>query len=211
MRKLLSVSTMTFRPTILIVALLLLCVIETKAQIKIPTFDVELKIQQTLVPGEGDNDGQLEFAETTNFYGGAHVQINQYVAIGGYYGRSFRGNGRFKNGDGSTDNEILQLQKGIDIRVSTSRAKKWRKYLVVNCGQIEYVSVKESFRLADKSAAFGANLGLMRRLSNNLYLTVIELGVKVISDDIFWFEAPNGDNLMAEAKMGLTYNIGKRK
>lgn len=206
-----SVSTMTFKRSILIVALLLLCVGTIKAQLKLPTFDVELKIQQTLLPGEGDNDGQLEFAETTNFYGGAHVQINQYVAIGGYYGRSFRGNAKFKNGIGSTENETLQLQKGIDIRVSTSRAKKWRKYLVVNYGQIEYVSVKESFRLADKSAAFGANLGLMRRLSNNLYLTVIELGVKVMSDDIFWFEAPDADNIIAEAKMGLVYNIGKRK
>jgi len=202
---------MTFRPTILIVALLLLCVGTIKAQLKIPTFDVEIKIQQTLLPGEGNSDGQLEFAETTNFYGGAHVQINQYVAIGGYYGRSFRGNGRFKNGDGSTDNEILQLQKGIDIRFTTSRAKKWRKYLALNYGQIEYVSVKESFRLADKTAAFGANLGLMRRLSNNLYLNVIELGVKIMSDEIFWFEAPDADNIMAEVKMGLVYNIGKRK
>lgn len=202
---------MTFKPTILIAVLLVFCVSRIHAQLKLPTFDVELKIQQTLVPGEGDADGQLEFAETTNFYGGAHVQINQYVAIGGYYGRSFRGNGRFKNGDGSTDNEIIQLQKGIDLRFSTSRAKKWRKYLALSYGQIEFVSVKESFRLADKSAAFGANLGLMRRLSNNLYLTVIELGVRVISDDIFWFEAPNADNLMAEAKMGLVYNIGKKK
>jgi hypothetical protein len=172
---------------------------------------VELKIQQTLVPGEGNSDGQLEFAETTNFYGGAHVQINQYVAIGGYYGRSFRGNARFRNGQGGRENEIIQLQKGIDIRFTTSRAKKWRKYLAMNYGKIEYVSVTESFRMADKSNAFGGSLGLMRRLSNNLYLNVIELGVKVMSDEIFWFQSPGSGKIMAEAKMGVTYNIGKRK
>lgn len=191
--------------------LLLCCVSRISAQIKIPTFDVELKIQQTLVPGEGNVDGELEFAETTNFYGGAHIQINQYIAIGGYYGRSFRGMARFRNGEGNSENEILQLQKGLDIRLSTSRAKKWRQYLVVNYGQIELVSVTESFRLADKQTAFGANIGLMRRLSNNLYLNVIELGVKVMSEQIFWFGPSESGRFMADAKMGLTYNIGKRK
>jgi hypothetical protein len=50
----------------------------------------------------------------------------------------------------------------------------------------------------------------MRRLRNNLYLNVIELGVKVMSDEIFWFNASQA-KFIAEAKMGLTYNIGKRK
>ena len=202
---------MISKRTTLIVLLLVCCVSLTCAQLKIPTFDVELKVQETLVPGNGENDGEFEFVETTNFHLGAHVQINQYIAIGGYYGRSFRGNGKFSYGNESVQNEILQLQKGIDIRFSTSRAKNWRKYLVASYGQIEMVKVGESFREADKTNAFGVNLGIMRRLSNNLYLTVIELGVKVMSDTMFWFQTEDTKLIMADAKIGLTYNIGKRK
>lgn len=202
---------MTCKSTILVSALLLFCVGAIHAQLKLPTFDVELKIQQNLIPGSGDIDGELEFIETTNFYGGAHVQINQHIAIGGYYSRSFRGIGSFRYNDGSIKSDILQLQKGLDIRVSTSRAKNWRKYLVVNYGQIEMVKVSESFRSSDKTNAFGANLGIMRRLSNNLYLTVIELGVKVMSDTMFWLGTQDTNLIMADAKAGLTYNIGKKK
>src|SRR5262245_7661933 len=118
---------MTFKPTILIILLLLVCSSVSYAQLKLPTFDVELKTQQTLVPGNGESDGEFEFVETTNFYLGGHVQINQYVAIGGFYGRSFRGMGKFSFDDSSVQSDVLQLQKGIDIRLSTSRAKNWRK------------------------------------------------------------------------------------
>lgn len=195
--------------TISIVMLLLLCA-SVQAQLKLPTFDLELKVQQTLIPGSGDADGEFEFVETTNFYGGGHVQINQYIAIGGFYGRSFRGMGKFSYSDYSIQEEVLQLQKGIDIRISTSRAKNWRKYLAVNYGQIEMVKVGDSFRSSDKTTAFGFNLGITRRLSNNLYLTVLELGVKIMSDTMFWLNTSDSKLIMADAKIGLTYNIGKR-
>lgn len=200
---------MTFKAYILIG--ILFCSYSSWAQLRIPTFDVELKIHQSLIPGDTQEDGDLEFVETTNIYGGAHVQINQYIAIGGYYSRSFRGAGGFRYNDGNIKNDVIHLQKGLDIRLSTSRAKNWRKYLVVNYGRIEMVKVGESFRYADKTNAFGFNLGIMRRLSNNLYLNVIELGVKVMSDTLFWFEIEDTKLIMADAKIGLTYNIGKRK
>jgi|SRR5688572_12667823 hypothetical protein len=197
----------------LIFALLLcvLCCNTVYAQFSLPTFDIDLKVNQTLVPGSGDNNGELEFVETTNVHGAAHVQINQYIAIGGYYSRSFRGNSAFRYNEGNIEQEAVQLQTGIDIRFSTSRAKNWRKYLVVNYGKIEMITVTETLRYADKTNAFGGSLGIMRRLSNNLYLTVIELGVKVMSDDIFWFNSTDSQVIMADAKIGLTYNIGKRK
>lgn len=203
---------MIFKPTILVVVLFFSSVSLSNAQIKIPTFDVELKVHQTLIPGDGEDDGSLEFVETTNFYGGAHVQINQHIAIGGFYSRSFRGAAAFttNSGDDHSQTQAFQLQKGLDLRFSTSRAKKWRHYLSVNYSQVELVQDNEVYRTAGESKAFGGSLGTMRRLSNNLYLNVIELGVKVMSDEIFWFNASQA-KFIAEAKMGLTYNIGKRK
>ena len=188
--------------------LLTLASINGVAQLKLPSFDVELKIHQNLIPkrnGSGDQNGSMEVVETTNFYGGAHVQINQHVALGGFYSRSFRG---------VTDNsgqkaEALQLQKGLDVRLSNGRAKKWRKYLSINYSQVELVQVNEAYRLAGKSNAFGASLGIMRKLSHNLYLNVIELGVNAMTDEIFWFNT--SDKIIIHAKMGLTYNIGRRK
>ncbi|GEM_PF-1241987 len=203
---------MIFKQTLLIGLILLAGVSRANAQLKLPKFDAELKIQQTLVRGSGDTEGEFQFVETTNFFGGAHVQINQHIAIGAYYGRSFRGEGAFRLFDNNKIRyEILQLQKGFDIRISTSRAKNWRKYLVINYGQIEMVKVGESFRSGDKTNAFGFNLGIMRRLSNNLYLNVLELGVKIMSDTMFWLETNDTKLIMADAKMGLTYNIGKKK
>lgn len=204
---------MSFKPTILIAGLLLLCVRVNYGQLKIPTFDVELKVHQTLIPGHGDN-GAVEFAETTNIYAGAHIQVNQHVALGGFYSRSFRGTSKIHFPDNSSiQRDVLFLQKGLDVRLSTGRAKNWRKYMSINYSQVELVQVGESFRLADKSMAFGLNLGFMRRLSNNLYLNVIDLGCTVITNDIFWFDTEPDTNFypIFEAKMGLTYNIGKRK
>jgi hypothetical protein len=202
---------MTSKRTNLTVMILLTVVSVAFGQLKLPTFDVELKAQQTLVPGSGESNGEFEFVETTNFFAGGHVQINQYIAIGGFYSRSFRGMGKFSFDDNSVQNEVLQLQKGMDIRFSTSRAKNWRKYLALNYGQIEMVKVGESFRSSDQTTAFGFNLGIMRRLSNNLYLTVMELGVKIMSDTMFWLNTEDTKLIMADAKVGLTYNIGKRK
>jgi len=194
-----------------ILILFLLCTHAGFAQFSLPTFDVELKAHQTLVPGSGDNNGELEFVETTNLYSAVHVQINQYIAIGGYYSRSFRGNSAFRFNEGNIEQKAIQLQTGLDIRFSTSRAKNWRKYLALSYGQIEMVTVSETLRYGDKTKAFGGNLGIMRRLSNNLYLTVMELGVRVMSDDIFWFNSTDSQVVMVDAKIGLTYNIGKKK
>ena len=180
--------------------LLTLASIHGVAQLKLPTFDIELKINQNLI-------AENTFVETTNFYGGAHVQINQHVALGGFYSRSFRG--VTVNGNSDQKAEALQLQKGLDVRLSNGRAKKWRKYLSVNYSQVEIVQVNKGFRLAGKSNAFGASLGIMRKLSHNLYLNVIELGVNAMTDEIFWFNT--SDKIIIHAKMGLTYNIGRRK
>ena len=191
--------------------LLTLASINGVAQLKLPTFDVELKISQNSIIGSGDVNGTLLFAETTNFYAGAHVQLNQHIALGGFYSRRFRGMAKLGYGSSNMDQkaEVLQLQKGLDVRFSTGRAKKWRKYLSINYSQVELVQVNEAYRLAGKSNAFGASLGIMRKLGNRLYLNVIDLGVIVMADEIFWFNT--SDKIIIDGKIGLTYNIGKRK
>ncbi len=204
---------MIFKTNLLIGGMVIFICGLSYAQLRIPIFDVELNIQQNEIPEQArEGDGTIDFAESTNVYAGVHVQINQHIALGGFYSRSFRGEGVIRYYDGSSNvyREVLHLQKGMDVRLSSRRAKKWRKYLVVSYSQVELVQVGEVFRLADKSNAFGSRLGIMRKLSNNLYLNMIDLGSTVITDDIFWFGS-TGYIIILDAKMGLTYNIGKKK
>lgn len=198
---------MVIKKPIILVLLVFSVVTLVNAQFQLPQFDVELKVQQNIIPFSGGE--YLNYFETTNLYSAAHVQVGQHLAIGGFYSRSFRGTERFSYKTEDVYHDALNLTKGIEIRFSTGRAKKWRKYIALNYSQIEIVEDNIDYRLASKTNAFGGSLGIMRKLSNKLYLTIIELGVKALSDEIFWFNS--SDKLMIDAKMGLLYNIGKKK
>lgn len=178
------------------------------AQFRLPQFDVELKGQQNLFPGNG-GDGSMDFFETTNIYAGAHIQIGQHFAIGGFYSNSFRGADRYSGNNSSASKKGLLLLKGLDFRLSTGRSKNWRKYITLNYSKLEFVEDNIDYRLATKANAIGASVGIMRKLSNALYLTVIELGVKSLSDELFWTGSSN--KILIDVKVGLLYNIGKRK
>lgn len=183
------------------------------AQFKMPTFDIELKAHQVLIPGEGRSDGELMFLETSNYYGAVHLQLGQRIGIGVFYSKSFRGTEKVSYDDGSADQQrdALTAMQGIDLRFSAGRARNWRPYISLVAGRLEVVEVNDGFRLGAKSPIYGFNLGIMRRLGNKLYLNVIEVGAKYIQDGMFWFDE-NGDNYpILEAKMGLTYNIGRKK
>ena len=186
----------------------------TSAQFRMPSFDVELKVHQQLIPGDGRNDGELKFLETTSYYGAVHLQLGQRIGVGVFYGKSFRGTEGIAYADGRSDQqwEALTAVQGIDLRLSAGRARKWRPYLSLVVGRLEVVEINDSYRMAGKSALYGLNLGIMRRLGNKLYLNVIEIGAKYINDKMFWFdnEGP-GSYPMIDAKMGLTYNIGRKK
>jgi hypothetical protein len=184
------------------------------AQFKIPTFDVELKANQNISPEMGDLDDQLEYFETTNIHGAVHVHFGQRLGLGLFYSKSFRGQAayRFSQEGSKVHRDMLMAIRGVDLRLSAGRARKWRPYLSLNFSRIEVVQDNVVFRFAAKSAMYGVNIGIMRRLSNNLYLNVIELGSKYINDKMFWFDDNGpGGALIVDAKMGLTYNIGKRK
>jgi Outer membrane protein beta-barrel domain len=200
---------MVYRMPFVVLLLLLMSGISVNAQFQLPQFDVEIKGQQNLIPGDGQNDGDLQVAETTNIYGAAHVQLGQHIAVGGFFSKSLRGTGKFSLGQGDVTHDILFLQKGIDLRLSTGRARNWRPYLSLNYSKIEIVEDNGGYRIASKTNAFGGSLGIMRKLGSKLYLTVIELGAKSMSDEIFWFST--SDKLIIDLKMGLLYNIGKKK
>ncbi len=184
------------------------------AQFRMPRIDVEVKIHQVLIPGNGDQNSpsSLKAISTANLLLGAHVQINQYFAVGWYYSNSFSGSGYntvdFKGKFWAKgDSKAMTQLSGPEIRISTGRASKWRPYLILNYSNIQIVEDKESFRFSSKLTAIGASMGIMRRYGNHLYWNVLEIGGKSFSEKLFWADASG----LIDVKMGFTYNIGKKK
>lgn len=188
---------------------------EVDAQFSLPRIDIEAKLAQDIVPGdEGDanNSSSFKALETTNLQLGAHWQITQQIALGWIYSGSMRGSGYnttdFNFNFGKGDTKALTSFSGIDLRLSTGRANRWRPYLSICYGKAEIVEARGSFRLATKTNAIGGSFGIMRRMGNHLYWNVFEAGAKKFSDKLFW---ANDGTFMIELKMGFTYNIGKKK
>ncbi len=179
------------------------------SQLRFPPFDIELKLHQSFFPGPGENDG-LEVFEATNLQGGLHLHISQHLAVGGFYSQSIAATAKYSEAWGSTQTRNgFQLVKGIDVRLSTGRAKKWRSFIALNYSQIEIIEDNENYRFAAKAGSFGASLGIMRKLGNKLYLNLIELNGQVVSDPPFWFNTDT--DILVGAKMGLLYNFSRRK
>ena len=188
----------------------------TLAQFRLPPFDIELKVQETFIPSDNNNNQTAtvttDYLETTNFYGAAHLQIGQHLALGWLYAQSFRGTLQYSTSNSSQasppDGKASLLMFGPDIRYATSRAKKTRFSISFNYTQIEFVDDKGTYRLAHKSNAVGLSLGIVKRLSNTIDLNLIELGSKgFLGEKAFWMEA----GMMLEVKTGLTFNFSKRK
>jgi hypothetical protein len=200
---------------IILSALSVLMANVARAQFRIPTFDVELKANQHISPGRGNIEDKLRHFETTNIHGALHIHFGQRLALGVFYSKSFRGEAVYTYGEGSAPDvrrDLLMAIRGIDLRLSAGRARRWRPYISGTVSRIELVQDNVVYRVAGKSAMYGVNIGVMRRLSNNLYLNLIEIGGKYINDKMFWFDDNgSGGALMVDAKMGLTYNFGKRK
>ncbi len=198
----------------LVLLLLIAGSLGVHAQFRLPPFDVELKVSQALIPAFGNNYGaviNLDALEATNIHGAAHLQLGQHIGIGWLYSRSFRGAAHYSYSGGSQsipkENAYL-LMSGPDLRISSGRGKKSRFYLSLNYTQVEFVDDKGGYRLAHKTNALGANIGLMRRLSNTVYFNIIELGAKkMFGEKAFWLNS----DLMIEAKTGFTINFSKRK
>jgi hypothetical protein len=181
------------------------------AQFQLPRIDVEAKVSQVVLPGDNQDQYTLRALETTNLSLGAHWQINQHFALGWIYSNSFRGSGyninNFKFNFGNGDSKAMTMFSGLDLRISTGRAKIWRQYVSLNYGKAEIVEDKGSFRYSQKTNAIGGSIGVARRMGSHIYWNVFELGAKAFTDKIFW----SNMSAMFEIKMGLTYNLGKKK
>lgn len=182
------------------------------AQFSLPRIDIEVKAAECVYPGNDKQQYSLRALETTNLHLAAHVQINQHIAVGWFYSSSMRGNGYntphdFKFNFGGGDSKAQTLFTGVDLRLSAGRAVKLRPYLSLNYGKAQIVEDKGSYRLVSDQTALGASFGLMRRMGNHLYWNIIEIGVRNLSQKLFWSQG----GILLETKTGFTYNIGKKK
>ena len=200
---------------ILLLALALLSPQLMVAQFRVPPFDVEVKVAQSLIPTFDHNSNtpvQTDVLEATSIFGAAHLQLGQHFAIGWLYSRSFRGTVKFSTNSDSGSNppseQAFQLVNGPDLRISSGRGKKTRWYLSLNYTQVEFIDQKSGYRLAHQCNAAGASVGIMKRLSNTVYFNIIELGARaLLGEKAFWLNS----DLMIEAKTGFTFNFSRRK
>ena len=193
---------------------MLLCAGVGQAQFRLPPFNVDIKVAESLIPNNADNQSasyNLDFLEATSVYGAAHLQFGQHIEVGWMYSQSIRGKVKYSsNGSQSApgSEKASLLVYGPDIRFSTGRGKKTRFSLSLNYTQMEFVDDKVSYRLAHKTNALGAGIGIIRRLSNTIDFNIIELGAKaMLGEKAFWIKS----DLMLEVKTGLIFNFSKRK
>jgi len=172
----------------------------SEAQFRLPQLDVEAKGVFSILPDNSDNS-TIKNVTVSSWQGGAHVQLNQYIALGGFYTRSFSGNVKYQNDEPGSAQMLI---KGLDLRFSGGRSARWRPYISFNYSQVEFTQNFGGINLANKANAIGAGMGLMRKLSNNLYWSIIEVNYKKLNTPIFWLD--NMD-FMLEAKSGFVYNI----
>ena len=185
-----------------IILISMITTLTLKAQFRLPQIDVEAKGMFSFIDAKQDN---INNTFSISGQGAAHIQINQHIAIGAFYARSFTGDISYSdnNGGNKVKNPTKLLFVGGDLRFSAGRSVKWRPYLSLNYSKVEFVETQGATNLATTTNAMGANIGVMLRLGNNLYWNVLEVGAKLLKDKIYWLDA----DLMIEAKMGFTYNI----
>lgn len=174
----------------------------TQAQFRLPQFDVEAKGAFSVWKLNGDNKqhNSIDIIQFISWQGGAHIQLNQRIAIGGFYSRSFSGKVAYKSGEKS-DAQVLIT--GIDLRLSGGRSARVRPYLSVNYSKVEFLQSLSGINLANRTNAVGATLGLMRKLGNNLYWNIVEVSFKKLNHPVFWLDV----DFVLEAKTGFTYNL----
>jgi len=180
-------------------------------------FDVELKAGggPINVANADDNmDSNIDHAEIFPVQGGLHLAITQHLAIGGFYARSVAGSVYYQSGSSSTSNfsspgydvSIESLMYGLDLRLSTGRAAKWRPYISASYGKAEFVqeaSEEQPYSLAASSKLIALNGGMMLRFGHNFYWNLFEVSGKYLPDRIFWLDS----DLCIEFKTGFLYHI----
>jgi len=208
MMQLPSISDMSIRiiTTIFFLSLML----NSYAQLRIPTFDVSLKTGYTFIDDHrNNNDGDIMY-ESLLVQGELNVHVNQYVALGYYYQRSAGISNYHSKNNSSTDRSASHLLHGFNVRLSTGRSGKWRPYINLKYFTLQDVVNYPGFNLAYQSKGVAAGFGLMIRLNHRLYLNVIEADVNKLKTpgEILFVEQ---NKLFPQFKAGVTYNFLKRK
>jgi len=178
-------------------------IVPASAQFRLPQIDIEAKGVGSIFDA-GNNESISDIAAISG-QGAFHVQVNQHIALGVVYAKSFLGKVHHQDGNHATTakNDLKLLMTGLDLRLSAGRSVKWRPYLSLNYSKVEFIEQYSGYNLAHSTNAIGANIGVMLRLGNNLYWNVVEVGAKSYKDKVFWL----GTDFTAEAKTGFTYNI----
>ncbi len=169
------------------------------AQLPIPTFDVALKTGYT---------GDITNYDGFNYRLELNVHINQFLAIGGFYTKSVWGQNF--NGDVVDEEfDVEQLLIGARIQVSTGRVSKFRPYGFLTLTKFETVEeVSPLLNFADDWTGITFGAGLMIRLSNKLYLNVIEFEYIPAGGEFFFIDR---DDDFISVRIGANYTFGKKR
>jgi hypothetical protein len=192
--------------------ILVMMVSEVNAQLRIPSFEVALKGGYLRI----DDDRQNQSQQDEYVYEGAFVQgelmvhIGQHLAVGYFYQRSIFANYHSReNLSVNLDQDAEHLIHGINLRLSTGRAAKFRPYLSAKYFQNQFVVNFESYNIATEGTGASAGFGLMMRMGHNLYINILEVEASTILQDNEVIFVQN--NVFPVVRTGVTYNFSKRK
>jgi hypothetical protein len=193
-------SEMLMKNVTTILATLIISATTAVAQLQLPQLDIEAKGGYGLIDA-GSSD-VIKRASFKSIQGALHIQINQRIAIGGFYSKAIGGDVEYSSGTDAKYN-LNVLMYGADIRFSAGRSAKWRPYLGLVYGQAEFVQEAAAVNLASKTTIMGVNAGIMLRFGRNFYWNVVEVSPRFMPDKIWWLNS----DFCLEAKTGFLYNI----
>lgn len=173
-------------------------------QFRLPSFDIEAK------GGVGGFPNTQWDYLLTNYQTGIHIHINQHLAIGWTYSRGSGTTSRTGNQDifvNSEKYDTKELITGLDLRLSAGRTKKLRPYIALHYTKVEVVTDLVDYRQSVKTNAIGGSAGLLLKLGNKMYLNLIDITGRYLSEEPFWLN----ERVHLEFRAGLLYNISRRK
>jgi len=137
-----------------------------------------------------------------------NVHINQFLSAGGFYSRSLFGEYE-ENDNLSILPELKQLRYGARIRVSTGRISKFRPYAFVTLTKWEIVEkITDNLNFSGDWTGLTFGGGFMVRLSDRLYLNVIEVEYTPAKNEFFFILE---DLNFISLRLGANYTIGKKR
>lgn len=184
------------------------------AQLRLPAFDISFKTGYVFIPDEYQvyqSTGNLHYNyqyQSVWAQGELNLHVGQRIAVGGFYNKSVIGNYINHEGD-QPGQDAEHLMYGVSLRLSSGRSVRVRPYLQMKVFKFQAVVHGSGFDIATKCNGAMANIGLMIRLSNKLYLNIPDLQVGSVFErgDLLFRDMP----VMVQAGVGITYNFTKRK